>query len=208
MEKPNHQSVTLLGSLWSELRAFIDTPFVYLPGRTGSLLRRFWFGRRFQSHGRFSCGTGCEFHSPQTMSFEGTVWIGRNAFFTAAGGSIRVGHHTAFNTGVHINASMGGAIVIGKYCAIGPNVVMRTANHRFDDVSMLIQESGHEPADICIGDDVWIGANAVILGGTNIGKGAVIGAGAVVTKDIPSNAIAAGVPAKVLRYRGRKATTK
>ncbi|MCE9619626.1 MAG: acyltransferase [Planctomycetes bacterium] len=141
------------------------------------------------------------------MSFEGTVWISRNSFFTAEGGSIRVGHHTAFNNNAHINASVGGSIVIGKHCAIGPNVVMRTANHRFDDATKLIQESGHEPADIRIGDDVWIGANAVILGGTSIGDGAIIGAGAVVTKDVPSNAIAAGVPAKVLRYRGEKMAT-
>ena len=68
--------------------------------------------------------------------------------------------------------------------------------------------SGHNPADIMIGDDVWIGANAVILGGIKIGKGAVIGAGAVVTKDIPSNAVAVGVPAKVLRYHGINVATK
>ena len=62
------------------------------------------------------------------------------------------------------------------------------------------------PLVFLIEDDCWIGANAVILGGVHIGKGAIIGAGAVVTKDIPSMAIAVGVPAKVLKYRGAQST--
>ena len=192
----------------NEINAILDAPIIIMPGKTGNALRRIWFRRRFQSSGNFSCATGCEFRSPQTIRFGGVVSIGKNSFFSAEGGFIQVGDHCAFNMNVHINASVGGSIVIGDHCLIGPNVVMRTAGHRFDDANQLIRMSGHNPADIMIGDDVWIGANAVILGGINIGKGAVIGAGAVVTKDIPSNAVAVGVPAKVLRYRGQIAATK
>ncbi|TLU53180.1 MAG: acyltransferase, partial [Chlorobium sp.] len=100
--------------------------------------------------------------------------------------------------------SCGGKIVIGSHCPIVPGVLMRTANHKFSRTDVNIQDQGHEPADIIIGDDCWIGANAVILGGVTIGNGAVIGAGAVVTKDVPAFGIALGIPAKVVKFRGIK----
>ncbi|VUX54863.1 putative enzyme [uncultured Woeseiaceae bacterium] len=102
---------------------------------------------------------------------------------------------------VHINASVGGAIRIGENCLFGPNVMMRTANHRYDNPDLPIRQQGHATNDISIEDDVWISGNVVILGGVHIGRGAVIGAGAVVTKDIPSMAIAIGIPAKVIKFR-------
>jgi acetyltransferase-like isoleucine patch superfamily enzyme len=65
-----------------------------------------------------------------------------------------------------------------------------------------MQVQGHVFGDINIEDDVWIGANVTILGGVNIGRGSIIGAGAVVTKNVPSMAIAAGVPARLIKWRG------
>jgi len=85
---------------------------------------------------------------------------------------------------------------------IGPNVVMRTANHNFLRTDIPMQVQGHLFGDINIEDDVWIGANVTILGGVNIGRGSIIGAGAVVTKNVPSMAIAAGVPARLIKWRG------
>lgn len=193
--------VTFFVALRNEIFAFLDAMFTFMPGRTGNVLRRFWFGRRFQVKGNLSCATGCEFRSPQTINFGGAVSIGKNSFFTAEGGSIQIGDHSVFNMNVHINASIGGSITIGKFCAIGPNVLMRTSDHKFDNPNANIRGQGHNPASICIGDGVWIGANAVILGGTHIGNGAVVGAGAVVTKDVPPMAVVVGVPAKILRYR-------
>ena len=105
---------------------------------------------------------------------------------------------------VHINASIGGEIIIGNNCLIGPNVVMRSAGHKFDNVDVPIREQGHIIGNIHIDDDVWIGSNAVILGGVHIGKGAIIGAGAVVTKNIPSMSIAVGVPARVIKNRSQQ----
>jgi galactoside O-acetyltransferase len=78
---------------------------------------------------------------------------------------------------------------------------MRTADHDFSRTDMPMQNQGHHHGDIVIEDDVWIGANTVVLKGVHIGRGAIIGAGAVVTKNIPSMAIAVGIPAKPLRYR-------
>jgi len=189
--------------LFSETLAWVETFFRFMPGRLGIAIRRLWFWRRFQKSENVSIGMGCEFISTHTISFEGLVSIGKNSFFTAEGGSILVGNNTAFNMNVHINASVGGVIRIGEWCLIGPNVVMRTASHRYDNPNLLIRQQGHFVGDIHIEDDVWIGGNAVILGGVHIGRGAVVGAGAVVTKDVPSMAVVVGVPAKVVKFRGK-----
>lgn len=127
--------------------------------------------------------------------------MGRSGFFSAEGGAIEVGEDVSFNTNVHINASVGGTIRIGKSCLIGPNSVMRTANHRFDRVDIAIRRQGHESGDIEIGEDCWIGANVVLVGGIHIGAGSVIAAGAVVVDSVPAGALAGGVPAKVIRMR-------
>ena len=194
--------------LWTEILAWIEVLIRFMPGRIGSIARRAWYSCRFQRSDKIHIGVGCEFITPNSISFEGSVSIGGNAFFTAEGGFIVVGNNTAFNMNVHINASVGGEIRIGESCLIGPNVVMRTAGHRYDDPNLLIRQQGHFIGDIHIEDDVWIGANAVILGGVHIGTGAVIGAGAVVAKDVPSRAIAVGVPARVIKYRGNAVDDK
>ncbi len=191
----------MLDSLLSEAQSWFDALVRHMPGRAGVAARRSWLRHRFGKCGRISMGTGCQFLSPRTMCFEGPVTIGPNAFFAADGGSISVGGMTSFNSNVHINASVGGAIRIGGLCLIGPNVVMRTAGHRFDDPQRPIREQGHVVRDITIEDDVWIGAGAIILGGVHIGEGAVIGAGAVVVRDVAALAIAVGVPAKVIGSR-------
>jgi len=185
-----------------ELFSWIEALFRFLPGRLGGEVRRIYWGMRFFSCGDLRIGCDCTFVKPNAMRFAGLTMISDGCYFNADGGSITVGNWTAFNIGGHINASCGGKIVIGAHCPIGPGVVMRTANHCFEKSNVYIQEQGHQIGDIVIEDDCWIGANAIILGGVSIGKGAIIGAGAVVTKDIPSMAIAVGVPAKVLKYRG------
>lgn len=178
-----------------------------VPGRTGRILRRFWFRRRFKRCDFMDIGSGCQFIVPSSMTFSGITMISDNCYFNADGGSISVGDQTAFNRGVHINASNGGEITIGSRCPIGPGVVMRTANHRFSDPTVYIQDQGHDAADIAIEDDCWVGANAIILSGVHIGRGAVIGAGAVVTRNIPPFAIAVGVPAKIIKYRKEQKKT-
>lgn len=191
-----------------EIHAWLETLIRYMPGRIGGLARRVWFKRHFKHSDHLHIGVGCQFISPGSMSFSGRTLINDGCYFNAEGGAITVGDWTAFNSGVHINASCGGSIIIGAHCPIGPGVVMRTANHRFLRVDVNIQEQGHDLADIIIEDNCWIGANAVILGGVRIGSGAIVGAGAVVTKDIPSMAVAVGVPAKVRKYRGQAGAEK
>lgn len=198
----------MLKFLIFEIRVWLEAIVRFVPGRIGFLVRQTWFRRLFRHADRLRIGTDCQFIVPGSMSFTGHTLINDGCYFNADGGSITVGDWTAFNSGAHINASCGGRIIIGAHCPIGPGVVMRTANHRFSRVDVNIQDQGHDIDDIVIEDDCWIGANAVILGGVHIGRGAIIGAGAVVTKDIPSMAIALGVPARVRKYRGQEEAEK
>ena len=114
-------------------------------------------------------------------------------FYTDFGKNITIGKNVFFNTGCTFQ-DLGG-ITIGDGTQIGQNVVLVTLNH--GDAP----EKRHiiYPFPIVIGENVWIGANATILPGVTIGDNAIIGAGAVVTKDVPGNAVVAGVPAKVIK---------
>ena len=95
-----------------------------------------------------------------------------------------------------------GGVRIGKMCAIAAGVRIYSQTNRYNfDPRLPIIKQPRKYAEVIIGDDVWIGANAVILPGVRIGDHSIIGAGAVVTKDIPENSIAVGVPAKVIKRR-------
>ena len=88
-------------------------------------------------------------------------------------------------------------VTIGDHVMLGPNVAIYTAGH---PVHPLSRRSGYEYGrPVTIGDDVWVGGNSVLLPGVTVGSGAVIGAGSVVTRDIPDNVVAAGTPCRVLR---------
>jgi galactoside O-acetyltransferase len=114
---------------------------------------------------------------------------------------IIIGNNVKLNYNVMINADCGGKISIGDNVRIGPYTVMRAANHKFSDISRPIYEQGHLPGVILIEEDVWLGAHVTVMPNVTIGKSSVIGAGSVVTKDIPPFSIAAGIPAKVIGKR-------
>ena len=108
-------------------------------------------------------------------------------FYTDFGKNITVGE------GVFINACCG--MIIGDGCQIGHNVVFATLNHG------LVPKDRQTtyPAPIVLGRNVWIGSNATILQGVTIGDNAVVGAGAVVTRDVEANTVVGGVPAKFIK---------
>jgi acetyltransferase-like isoleucine patch superfamily enzyme len=115
-------------------------------------------------------------------------------------GRILIGHHCAISSFNHISTGTRD-VVIGNHVRIAPNVTILGGSHNFRKRDVLIVEQGSSNPGTCIGDDVLIGANAVILPGCNIGDGAVIGAGSVVNKDVSPYSIVAGVPAKTLGER-------
>lgn len=114
---------------------------------------------------------------------------------TRAGGELAIGSHTYINRNCTIGATL--SISIGRQVAIGPNVVIvDTAKDQRARVSGSVRADRHSA--INIRDFVWIGANSVILPGVTIGEGAIIGAGAVVTRDVPAGQVVGGSPARPL----------
>lgn len=115
-------------------------------------------------------------------------------FYTDFGKNIEIGNDVFINACCHFQDH--GGITLGDGCQIGHNVVFATLNHG------LAPEDRHTtyPAPIILGRNVWVGSNSTILQGVTIGDNAVVAAGAVVTKDVPADAIVGGVPAKVIKY--------
>ena len=114
-------------------------------------------------------------------------------FYTDFGKNITVGKNVFINACCHFQDQ--GGITLGDNCLVGHNVIFATLNHGFapeERQSML-------PAPIVVGRNVWIGSNSTILQGVTIGDNSIIAAGSVVTKDVPANAIVAGVPARFIR---------
>lgn len=107
------------------------------------------------------------------------------------------------NSGVGIDCQLQGTVTIGNNVMMGPEVYIYTRNHAHDRVDIPMIEQGYEEErPVTIEDDVWIGSRVTILPGVTVGRGAVIGASAVVTKDVPAYAVVGGNPAKVLKMRG------
>ena len=106
------------------------------------------------------------------------------------------------NSGIGINALLDGEIIIGENVMMGPDVIIYTQNHAFDRMDIPMNRQGFQNEErVIIGSDVWIGARVIILPGVSIGDGCIIGAGAVVTKDVPNFCIIGGNPARIIKRR-------
>jgi acetyltransferase-like isoleucine patch superfamily enzyme len=199
---PFEKAVRILMIILEELRGWFESLFIAnLPGRIGFLFRRLYWSCRFRTRDRsFHMSTGCVITAPENISIGKDIKMMHNCcLYAHGGGSIQLGDRVAMNSNVTLGASENGTIEIGADVLIGPNVVFRASNHKFSKKEIPVNLQGHTGGAIKVGDDVWIGANAVILSGVTIGKGAIIGAGAVVKGYIPSYSLAGGVPAKVIR---------
>lgn len=120
------------------------------------------------------------------------VWI-------CTGRHLVIGDDVDLAQGVLITTS--GGVEIGDRTLIGYRTQILSRNHVIPPVGQRIFDAGHEGQGVVIGPDVWIGANCVILPGVEIGEGAVVAAGAVVTKNVEPNSIVGGVPAKLIKMR-------
>lgn len=110
-------------------------------------------------------------------------------------GDVVIGDHTR----IGIHNTIIGPVCIGNHVNLAQGITVSALNHNFEDKNKRIDEQGITTKPVMIGNDVWIGANAVVLPGVTIGKHCVVAAGAVVTKDVPDNSLVAGVPAKLIK---------
>lgn len=118
------------------------------------------------------------------------------------GGSVIIGDHTHVQSHCNIKGFLG-STRIGKQVQIAPHCGFSPYEHGFDHLGVSIREQDIvSKGDIVLEDNVWLGLHVQVLDGVTIGAGTVVGAGAVVTKSLPPNAVAVGVPARVIRRRG------
>ena len=128
-------------------------------------------------------------------------WLGRKSVVESyccinnAVGDVTIGDHTR----IGIHCTVIGPVCIGNNVNLAQGITVTALNHNFKDTTKRIDEQGISTEPVVISDDVWIGANAVILPGVTIGRHVVVAAGAVVTKDVPDNCVVGGVPAKVIK---------
>ncbi len=174
-------------------------------------------------------GKGVEFFNKKKIIFGNNVILGNYVKLSALGkGNIEIGNNvnigaftqiiisTSFNNigdfikiednvgiGEFSYIGGGGGVIIGKNTIIGQYFSVHPENHNYSDTKKLIREQGISRKGIRIGENCWIGSKVTILDGVTIGDGCVIAAGAVVTKSFGPNLVIGGVPAKVIKKRGK-----
>jgi len=109
----------------------------------------------------------------------------------------RVGFHSELGTRCLIQAN----VTLGDHVIMGPDVKIYSRNHKSERIDIPIQKQGKHFLETHIGNDVWIGANAIITAGVRVGNHVIIAAGAVVSKDVADYQVVGGVPAKVIKTR-------
>lgn len=183
--------------------AWIDLLMSWWPSSMGGIyIRRFAWKFRFAG-----CGRKVNFGERLTILGFSSIRVGQGCSFMSGsylyshvGGRLTIGANCSFNHNVMLAAS-GGEISIGDDVLMGPNTVLRAADHEFADPAKPIRLQGHRRGRIEIGDNVWLAANVVVTSNVRIGDGVVVGAGSVVTHDLPPMTVCAGVPARPIRSR-------
>jgi maltose O-acetyltransferase len=163
---------------WSWLEAFLGI----IPGKSGNFFRGFCYGlvlRNFR-------GKHTSIGRATRIGFPWNIIIAPNS-------------HIGNNT--QISCIQYGDLVIGSNVMISPYVMVTATVHSFEDTDVPMQLQGLHSEKVVIEDDVWIGGKSIILPGVTIGRGSIVAAGSIVTKDVSPFAIVGGNPAKVIKYR-------
>lgn len=173
-----------------------------VPTQVGMLIRRYTYTYAFslKSGKHLNIDTDVTIKNFKNILIGDNVFIGKGSFLYGNEGYLKIGNNSGVNTNVQLGAS-NGELIIGDNVIIGANSVLRSSDHNYERIDVPIREQGHVSGKIEIEDDVWIGSNVVITSNVKIGRGSIIGAGSVVTHEIPPLSIAAGVPARVIKQR-------
>jgi acetyltransferase-like isoleucine patch superfamily enzyme len=188
-------------AFWRFARAHHMTRAAYIP----LIARWAWLKLRYRD--RFVTDGLCFVHPGVTFEIgpRGKVimgrwaWLGDGCKVRAHEGTIEIGAKSVL--GQECTLSCFQHIKIGRECIIADRTMMIDFDHGVVDTERTIREQGIYKRDVIVGHNVWIGYGACILRGVTVGDNVVVGTSAVVTKDLPDNAVAAGVPARVIRLR-------
>lgn len=211
------------------LAEFCFTSLLYwVPTRAGVALRRLIYPLLFEKSGAsLTVEDNVKLRGISSLSFADRVSLRNNVSLAAnsINSSIKLGCEVFLDNGVDIRTVAGyegchiiigdktyigpytcfagpGSISVGSNCLIASHCGIYANNHNFENTEVLIRDQGVRHRGISIGDNCWLGSGVTILDGVVIGAGCVVGAGAVVTRSLPEQSIAIGVPAKVVGRRG------
>jgi acetyltransferase-like isoleucine patch superfamily enzyme len=140
------------------------------------------------------------------LRFGRWTWIGHGTKIRCHEGEVRIGDKTVLGQECTISAYQ--HVSIGEQCILADRVMLIDFDHNVAEVEQPIRQQGIYKRDVRVGNNVWIGFAAQILRGVTVGDNAIVGAGAVVTRDVPANAVVAGVPARIIRMRDAPATLR
>ena len=201
--------------------------FCNMPTSLGFFLRRVFYRRLFRSVGSgLIIARGVSIRHPGKITLGHRVAVDDNALLDASGlesEGIFIGDEVIVSRNCMVQAKIGSTTIgarteigantivssisrvkMGKFGLIGPHCLIGGGNYKTDRTDIPMMDLGWSSrGPVEVGDDVWMGAGVVIPDGIRVGKSCIIGAGAVVTRDLPDYAVAMGVPAKIVRYRPR-----
>jgi acetyltransferase-like isoleucine patch superfamily enzyme len=158
-------------------------------------------GRRWHTTGMLFLGRGLELQIGRSgeIHFGRFVWIGDGTKIRCHEGIVEIGDKTVFGQECTISAYQ--RVRIGEQCVIADRAMFIDFDHGVAEVERPIRVQGIYKRDTVVGSNVWVGYGACVLRGVRVGDNSIIGTNAVVTKDVPANAVVGGVPARVLRMR-------
>ncbi|UJA21849.1 acyltransferase [Thermoleophilia bacterium SCSIO 60948] len=158
-------------------------------------------GRRFETDGPAFFGPRMKLQIGRKgkVRFGRFCWIGHGTKIRCHEGVVEIGAKTVFGQECTISAYQ--RVRIGEQCVIADRAMFIDFDHGVTEVERPIRQQGIYKRDVVVGSNVWIGYGACILRGVSVGDNAIVGTSAVVTRDVPANAVVAGIPARVIRYR-------
>jgi acetyltransferase-like isoleucine patch superfamily enzyme len=198
-EPPPRHGGPLVFLRFMAAHGMLNLKYARLIVRLGWLKLR--FGRRLVTDGLCFVGPGVQIEiGPNAKLVLGRwSWVGHGCKIRIHEGEVRIGAKTVLGQECTISAYQ--HVEIGRECVIADRVMLIDFDHGVVEVDRPIRLQGIYKRDVHVGHNCWIGYGACILRGVTIGDNAIVGTSAVVTKEVPSNAVVAGVPARVIRLR-------
>jgi len=205
-----HELVTLLSS-WVPGALGLALRGTMYPWLLGSVGRGVVFGQGvvLRHPSKIRIGDGVTIDDLVVLDAKGTsnrgidigdgVFLGRGTILSCKDGDIRLGART--NLGFHCEVFSGSSVTVGRHGLFAAYVYLVGGGHEFERGDLAVIEQPRSSRGIALGDNVWLGTGAKVLDGVTLGSHVVVGANAVVNTDLPDGAVAAGVPARILRQR-------